>query len=78
MTWHHHIMVCHKQKDCINCRITLDLMKTHMGILKEAIDLSRESDHISYALADINCSLCVKLSNGLFKFFTTNDDLNNL
>ena len=49
-----------------------------MGILKEAIDLSRESDHISYALADINCSLCVKLSNGLFKFFSTNDDLNNL
>ena len=33
-----------------------------MGILKEAIDLSRESDQISYALADI----------------TTNDDLNNL
>ena len=32
-----------------------------MDILKEAIDLTRESDHISYAFADTNCSLCVKL-----------------
>ena len=32
-----------------------------MDILKEAIDLTRGSDHISYAFADINCSLCVKL-----------------
>ena len=49
-----------------------------MEILKEAIDLARESDHISYAFADINCSLCVKLTNGSFKFFNTIDDLNNL
>ena len=56
-------MVYHKQKDCVNCRITLDLTKTHsMEILKEAIDLARESYHISYdGFADINCSLCVKL-----------------
>ena len=48
-----------------------------MDILKEAIDLARKSDHISYAFADINCSLCVKLTNGSFKFFNTIDDLNN-
>ena len=54
-------MVYRKRKDCVNCRITLDLTKTRMDILKEAIDLARESDHISYAFADINCSLCVKL-----------------
>ena len=58
--------------------IILDLTKTCMDILKEAIDLARESDHISYALADINCSLRVKLTNGSFKFFNTIDDLNNL
>ena len=50
-------MVYHKQKDCVNCRITLDLTKTCMDI-KEAIDLARESDHISYAFTDINCSVC--------------------
>ena len=49
-----------------------------MDILKEAIDLARESIHISYAFADINCSLRVKLTNGWFKFFNTIDDLNNL
>ena len=49
-----------------------------MDILKEAIDLARESDHISYAFADINSSLCVKLNNGSFKFFDTVDDLNKL
>ena len=48
-----------------------------MDILKEAIDLTRGGDHISYAFADINCSLCVKLF-GLFKFFNTIDDLSNL
>ena len=49
-----------------------------MDIPKETIDLARESDHISYAFADINCSLCVKLTNGSFNFFNTIDDLNNL
>ena len=49
-----------------------------MDIIKEAINLARESDHISYTFADINCSLCVKLSNGSFKFFNITDDLNNL
>ena len=58
--------------------ITLDLTKTCMDILKEVIDLARESDHISYVFADINYSLHVKLSNGLFKFFNTVNDLNNL
>ena len=32
-----------------------------MDLLKEAIDLARESDHISYGFTDINCSWCVKL-----------------
>ena len=77
-TWHHHKMVYRKRKYCINCRITLDPTKAHMDILKEATDLARETDHISYVFADINCSLCVKLSNGSFKFFNTIDDLNNL
>ena len=60
--WRHRTMIYRKRKDCVNCRITLDLTKTRMDILKEAIDLARESDHISYAFADINCSLCVKLT----------------
>ena len=49
-----------------------------MDLLKEDIDLARESDHISYAFTDINCSLSVKLSNGSFKFFNTIGDLNDL
>ena len=77
-TWRHPAMVYRKRKDCVNCRITLDLTKTRMGILKEATDLARESHHISHAFPDINFSLCVKLTNGSFKFFNTIDDLNNL
>ena len=76
--WRYRTMIYRKRKDWVNCRITLELTKTRMDILKEAIDLARESDHISYALADINCSLRVKLTNGSFKFFNTIDDLNNL
>ena len=77
-TWHHHTMVYSKRKDCVNGRVTFDLTKTRMDILKEVIDLARERNHISYAFADINCNLCVKLSNRSFKFFNTIDDLNNL
>ena len=71
------MMVYRKRKDCVNCKITLDLTKIRMELLKKAIDLARESDHIRYAFADISCSLCVKLTNGSFKFFDTIDDLNN-
>ena len=49
-----------------------------MDILKEAIDLARESERISYAFADSNCNLCVKLCNGSFRFFNTIDNLVNL
>ena len=78
MTRRHRTMVYRKRKDCVKCRITLGLTKTRMDIIKEAINLARESDHISYMFADINSSLCVKLSNGSFKFFNITDDLNNL
>ena len=77
-TWRQRTMVYRKRKDCFNCRITLDVTKTLMDIVEEAIDLARESDHISYAFANINCSLRVKLTNGAFKFFNTFDDLNSL
>ena len=77
-TWYHCTRTYQKWKDCIKCMITLDLTKTCMDILKEVIDLARESDHISYVFADINYSLYVKLSNSLFKFFNTVNDLNNL
>ena len=69
------MMVYCEWKDCINYRINLDLRNTCEDMLKETIDLAKESDHISYALADINCSLCVKLSNASID---TVDDLNKL
>ena len=47
-TWRHDTMVYLKRKDFVNCRITLDLTKTRMATLKEASDLARERDHISY------------------------------
>ena len=33
-TWRHRTMVYRRRKDCVNCRITLDLTKTRMDILK--------------------------------------------
>ena len=77
-TWRHHAMIYRKWRDCVNYKITLDLRKTRMDILKKAIDLARKSDHISSAFTDISCSFRVKLSNGSFKFFNTINDLNNL
>ena len=71
-------MVYRKRKDCVKCRITLGLTKTRMDLIKEAINLARESDQISYMFADINCGLFVKPSNGSFKFFNITDDLNNV
>ena len=77
-TYFHHTMVYRKRKGSVNCRIIITLTKTRMDLLKEDIDLARESDHISYAFTDVNCSLSVKLSNGSFKFFNTIGDLNDL
>ena len=37
-TWRHRTMVYRKRKDWVNCRITLDLAKTRMDTLKEAIE----------------------------------------
>ena len=58
-------------------KIRLDLTRKRLGILKDADDMTKSRDDITFVFADINCRLAAKLANGDFIFFESIDDLND-
>ncbi len=67
--------VYRKRKTARNVKIRLDLTRTRLSILKDADELTKSRDDISFIFADINCSLAAKLANGDFIFFDSINDL---
>ena len=57
--WRHRTMVYRKRKDCVNCRITLDLTKPRLDIFKEATDLARERVITLAVLSQVSTVVCV-------------------
>ena len=68
--------VYRKRKTVKDVKIRLDLTRTRLGILKDADDMTKSRDDITFVFADINCRLAAKLANGDFIFFESIDDLN--
>ncbi len=67
--------VYRKRKTARNVKIRLDLTRTRLSILKDADELTKSRDDISFIFADINCRLAAKLANGDFIFFDSINDL---
>ena len=68
--------VYRKRKSIKDVKIRLDLTRKRLGILKDADDMTKSRDDITFVFADINCRLAAKLANGDFIFFESIDDLN--
>ena len=68
-------MCIEREKTARNVKIRLDLTRTRLSILKDADELTKSHDDISFIFADINCRLAAKLANGDFIFFDSINDL---
>ena len=56
----------------------LDLTNRRYLLLKDAYNKVKDDDRIDFVCADINCSLCLSLKNGKWKFFNSSKELGQL
>ena len=65
----------------IKFSVSVDLTKRRHNLLKKAREAINDDDYTGdalYAFSDINCSLGIKLSNGDFKFFNSEKQLDDI
>ena len=56
-------------------QVYIDQTKRRFNFRKMAVDYVKDKPKVDFVFADINCSLCVRLKNGQFKFFCSKDEL---
>ena len=61
-----------------NVRIYIDQTKRRFDLRKMAVDYVKTKPDVDFVFVDVNCSLCVRFKNGLFKFFNSEEELINL
>ena len=75
-TWRHRTIVFRARKNTRKVRIKLDLTRKRIKLLEQANEMLDETDGF-FAMADVNCRLCLKLDDG-FHYFETENDLKEL
>ena len=77
-TFRHRTQLYYKRKEIKaqhGISIRLDLTKDNLTTLKDANEFVKSREDVSYAYADVNCRLKVKLTGGREFFFNDIDDL---
>ena len=68
-----------KEKPGLNFfNVSVDLTRRCYLLSKTTKGLIKDNPNISYAFADINCSLDIKFKNGLFKYSNSLNELHSL
>ena len=58
--------------------VSVDLTKRRYNLLQSIKGLTKDNPLISYVIADINCSLAVKLNNDSLNYFNTREEFENI
>ena len=58
--------------------VSLDLIKQRYNLLKIAQGIVKEMDNVSFACADVNCSLALRFKNGTIKHFNSEYEFRSL
>ena len=59
-------------------RFYVDQTKRRFDLRKMAVEYVKDKPDVDFAFVDINCSLCLRLKNGQFRFFNSEEELINL
>ena len=66
----------YKSRKLLNShRIYLDLSYRRSKLKKLAEDMIKGNDKVNFCFADINCSVCLRLHDGAFKYFNSEAEL---
>ncbi len=74
-SWRYRTAVYRARKKASNKFIQLDLTSRRAGLLKSAKKKAEDHENIAFVFVDVNCNLGLKKSNGTFKFFNSDSQL---
>ena len=77
-SWRHRTQFYRSRKSLTSAKVYIDLTQTKFRLLKSAQAKVRNSNAVEFVFADVNCSLCAKMANGNYRYFNTEDQLNNI
>ena len=77
-TWHHRTLFYRSRKKLAYAKVHLDLTQTKFKLLKRSQDKVKDHVAVDFAFADVNCALCVRLKNGKFEYFNSEEELEQI
>ena len=77
-SWKARTLIYRNRKVLKNHRCYLDLTKRRFNLKKLADKKIEGNAKVEFALADINCSISIKIKNGGFKYFNSEEELDKI
>ena len=74
-TWRHRTLFYQGRKNLTSAKVYLDLTQSKFKLLKRSQTKVVGSNVVDFVFADINCALCARLKNGIFKYFSSDEQL---
>ena len=59
-------------------RFYIDQTKRRFQLKKKAVEYVQNKPQVDFVFVDVNCNLCIRLTNGQFKYFNSEEELVNL
>ena len=77
-TWQHRTLLYKGRKNLANAKVYLDLTKTKFKLLKHCQAKVQDNNLVDFVFADVNCALCVRMKNGAFRYFNSENQLDDI
>ena len=77
-TWKSRTLIYKNRKLLKDYRVSLDLTKRRLDLRTIANERVKGHQNIEFCMADINCSLCLRLSNNKYEYFNSEAELDKI
>ena len=77
-TWRDRTCFYRSRKNLAEAKVHIDLTQTRFKLLKTCQAKVEANSKVDYVFADVNCSLCVKLANGKYEYFSNEHQLDTI
>ena len=77
-TWRHRTRFYRSRKKLSAAKIYLDLTQAKFKLLTSSQEKVRGNTVVDFVFANVNCALCARMTNGNFKFFSSQEQLDKI
>ena len=76
--WQTRTSIYKGRRSLVDNKIFLDLTKRRFNLKKLAVERVQDNDMVDFVFSDINCSLCLRSSDGKFRYFNSDSELEKI